>query len=90
MKHKNKLVFINALIIVIYILVYVSLAIYCIVSMKTEITKAWFGASIILALLALVFILTMKNKEFSQTSLKLLNYTIIAIFILRYYHLLFI
>lgn len=50
--------------------------------MKTEITKAWFGASIILALLALVFILTMKNKEFSQTSLKLLNYTIIAIFIL--------
>ena len=32
--------------------------------MKLEVTKAWFGSSLILVIFALVFILTMKNKSF--------------------------
>ncbi|MCD8865362.1 hypothetical protein [Staphylococcus arlettae] len=41
--------------------------------MKLEVTKAWFGSSLILVIFALVFILTMKNKEVSEKALKVIG-----------------
>ena len=82
MKGKNNLIFINALVFIIYLLIYISLAINHFVIMKLEVTKAWFGSSLILVIFALVFILTMKNKEVSEKALKVIGITFGVIIIL--------
>ena len=82
MKGKNNLIFINALVFIIYLLIYISLAINHVVIMKLEVTKAWFGSSLILVIFALVFILTMKNKEVSEKALKVIGITFGVIIIL--------
>ncbi|PTH62655.1 hypothetical protein BU595_12255 [Staphylococcus arlettae] len=82
MKGKNNLIFINALVFIIYLLIYISLAINHFVIMKLEVTKAWFGSSLILVIFALVFILTMRNKEVSEKALKVIGITFCVIIIL--------
>ena len=82
MKGKNNLIFINALVFIIYLLIYISLAINHFVIMKLEVTKAWFGWSLILVICALVFILTMKNREVSEKALKVIGITFGVIIIL--------